>query len=100
MDDGVEKKPRMGDEIPYVHLSFRTSVRSPKASGPGLWVSQLGLRANWPGFRANGPGLKASLPGLRSCQLDGWMGGQTDVGNFSPFYRTSSSIGATTLLPK
>ena len=29
-----------------------------------------------------------------------WMDGQADVGNFSPFYKTLSSIGAATLLPK
>ena len=41
---------------------------SPQSIQPGLWTSQIGLRANWRGLRANKLALRAYQPGLNASQ--------------------------------
>ena len=70
---------------PFVHLTIRSAIH-PR------------------GLRTSGRGLRASRQGLRASQRGGgWTGGRTDGRtdgrNFSPFYRTSSPVGAAALLP-
>ena len=66
-------------EIPYVHTSVRLSI-------------------HWE-LRACQRGLRACQRGLRACQEGGGgtdvrTDGRTYIRNFSPFYRTSSPVGA------
>ena len=105
-------------DFPSVRPSVHPSVpplEGPRASQAGLRPSQSGLRASQAGLRASQPGLRASQPGLRGSEaclagseawLDGskaclagsWAleggNGRTDGRKISPFYRTSSPIGA------
>ena len=71
----------------------------------GLGLSWVSLRASWEGFRASWKGLKASWEGPKAsweALRAGWEApggdGRTDGWNFSPFYRTSSPVGAAALL--
>ena len=97
-------------DFPSVCPSVRPSVRSPLwAIQPGLRPSQpslkpetwlagwLGLRPGWLGLRPGWLGLRPGWLGLRP----GWMAqrgertdGWTYIRKISPFYRTSSPIGA------
>ena len=74
-------------------FSLRKYICSP------LWAIQPGLRPSQPGLRLRQP-ARPQASGTRP----GWMAqrgiGRTDVVKISTFYRTSSPIGATALLPK
>ena len=84
------KSCRMGRNLarPCIRLSNRPFVCYLEASCWGLRACQRGLRA--------------CQRGLRACQedqggdgrTDGWTDGRTEGQNFSPFYRTSSPVGA------
>ena len=74
------------------HRGLRTCQR-------GLRACQRGLKACQRGLRACQRGLRACQRGLRACQEahgeDVRMEARMHVQNFSPFYRTSSPLGAT-----
>ena len=58
-----------------------------------LWPSYLALRPGWLALR---PGWLALRPAWLALGPSRGGGGQTDGWKISPFYRTSSPIGATT----
>ena len=97
-------------------FSVRPFVRS--FVRPPLWSSQPGLRPSQPGLRPSQPGLRPSQPASQSSlRLQAWLAGpqawlagpeggtdgrtdkRTDERKISPFYRTSSPIGAAALPP-
>ena len=99
----------------YVRPSIRPSVRTsvPPLLGaiqPGLRPSQpglkpeawqavwLGIRSGWLGYRPGYLGLRPGWLGLRPGWIaqrgDGWMYICMYIRKISPFYRTSSPIGA------
>ena len=60
----------------------------------GLRPGWLGLRPGWLGLRPGWLGLRPGWMAQRGGQTNGRMNGRTDVQKISPFYRTSSPIGA------
>ena len=59
-----------------------------------LWPGWLVLKPGWLALRHGWVVLRLGWLALRPGQGDEHMDVPTDVGNFSPFYRTSSLIGA------
>ena len=76
----------------------RPSIRSPPwAIQPGLRPGWLGLRTGWLGLRPGWLGLSPGWMAQGGCtdkRTDVQMYGCTNVQKISPFYRTSSPIGA------
>ena len=86
---------------PLINQPFPQSINQPtwralSEISPGLTEGPPGLTEGPPGLTEDPPGLSEGFEGSRG---DRGTDGRTDGRNFSPFYRTSSPLGAAAQKP-